>query len=108
MPILPPEAKIDFLRRQVLMSRNITGSHLTTIAMGGLNYQIEHHLFPAMSRLHLRRARTLVKEQCLQSGIEYVEEPLPVALGHVVRHLNKVGLSAPLEFSCPTASRMGR
>ncbi len=108
MRIVPKDLKLDFLDKQVSTARNVSGGWWCTLLMGGLNYQIEHHLFPAMSRLHLRRARTLVKEQCLQSGIEYVEEPLPVALGHVVRHLNKVGLSAPLEFSCPTASRMGR
>ena len=41
-----PKLKLDFLRRQVLMSRNITGGPLISIFMGGLNYQVEHHLFP--------------------------------------------------------------
>ena len=48
MPIVPRTAKVDFLRRQVLMSRNIRGGRFTDFAMGGLNYQIEHHLFPSM------------------------------------------------------------
>ena len=46
MPIVPPTAKIDFFRRQVLMSRNVRGGLLVDFFMGGLNYQIEHHLFP--------------------------------------------------------------
>ena len=54
----PPTAKIDFLRRQVLMSRNIRGALLVDFAMGGLNYQIEHHLFPSMPRPNLKRARS--------------------------------------------------
>ena len=39
-------ARIDFLNRQVLMSRNIRGNALVDAAMGGLNYQIEHHPLP--------------------------------------------------------------
>ena len=56
MPLVPAEAKLDFLRRQVLMSRNIRGSRMLDTVMGGLNYQIEHHLFPSMPRPHLRAA----------------------------------------------------
>ena len=50
MPIVPADEKMDFLRRQVLMSRNVRGGWLTNFALGGLNYQIEHHLFPSMPR----------------------------------------------------------
>jgi fatty acid desaturase len=46
MPLVSPKLKLDFLRRQVLMSRNISGGPLISVFMGGLNYQIEHHLFP--------------------------------------------------------------
>jgi hypothetical protein len=50
MPLVSPKLKLDFLRRQVLMSRNISGGSLISVFMGGLNYQIEHHLFPSMAR----------------------------------------------------------
>jgi fatty acid desaturase len=50
MPVVGQDEKVDFLRRQVLTSRNIRGSLLTDFALGGLNYQIEHHLFPSMPR----------------------------------------------------------
>jgi Fatty acid desaturase len=46
MPLVSPKLKLDFLRRQVLMSRNISGGPPMSIFMGGLKYQIEHHLFP--------------------------------------------------------------
>ena len=49
MPLVSPKLKLDFLRRQVLMSRNISGGPPISIFMGGLNYQIEHHLFPSMA-----------------------------------------------------------
>src|SRR6266700_5716628 len=48
MPILDAADRSDFLRRQVLTSRNVRGGWLTDLALGGLNYQIEHHLFPSM------------------------------------------------------------
>ena len=61
MPLVPKDVKLDFLRRQVLMSRNIRGSRVARLVMGGLNYQIEHHLFPSMPRPHLRRAAPMIR-----------------------------------------------
>ena len=54
MPIVPAGVKLDFFSKQVRTSRNISGGWWATILMGGLNYQIEHHLFPSMARPHLR------------------------------------------------------
>jgi fatty acid desaturase len=61
MPILQPEDEHDFLRRQVLTSRNVRGGWFTDLALGGLNYQIEHHLFPSMPRPSLRRSQALIR-----------------------------------------------
>jgi hypothetical protein len=47
MPIVPADVKLDFLSKPVRTSRNIAGGWWATILMGGLNYQIEHHLFPS-------------------------------------------------------------
>ena len=47
MPILDAADQSDFLRRQALTSCNVRGGWLTDFALGGLNYQIEHHLFPS-------------------------------------------------------------
>ncbi|MEU2348530.1 acyl-CoA desaturase [Modestobacter sp. NPDC049651] len=101
MPLVPAEARVDFLRRQVLMSRNIDGGPLTDAAMGGLNYQIEHHLFPSMPRPNLRHAQPLVREHCRQEGVLYTQTSLIGSYGIVVRYLNAVGLSARDPFSCP-------
>jgi fatty acid desaturase len=54
MPIVGAGAKVDFLRRQVLTSRNVRGGRFIDFFLGGLNYQIEHHLFPSMPRPNLR------------------------------------------------------
>ena len=64
MPILDDERQLDFLRRQVLTSRNVRGGWLIDFALGGLNYQIEHHLFPSMPVRNLRRSRPLVRRFC--------------------------------------------
>ena len=104
MPIVPKTAKIDFLRRQVLMSRNINPGRLTDFAMGGLNYQIEHHLFPNMARPNLRRAQPIVRSYCEEQGVTYTQVPLLTSYGIVIRYLNAVGLRARDPFTCPLVS----
>jgi len=54
--------------RQVLTARNIRGGRVTDVVFGGLNYQIEHHLFPSMPSANLRRAQPLVREFCRTRG----------------------------------------
>ncbi|MDF9876524.1 fatty acid desaturase family protein [Cellulosimicrobium cellulans] len=101
MAIIPENTKIDFLSKQVLTSRNIRGGWWMNILMGGLNFQIEHHLFPSMPRPHLARAREIVREHCANLGLPYTETSLVQSYGIVVRYLNRVGLSARDPFDCP-------
>jgi fatty acid desaturase len=101
MPIVPADMKVDFLRRQVLMSRNIRGGALTEFMMGGLNYQIEHHLFPSMPRPNLKRAQSIVRAHCAEHGVAYTETSLWRSYSIVVRYLNAVGLGARDPFQCP-------
>ena len=106
MPVLPADIRVDFLRRQVLMSRNIISNRLTTFAMGGLNYQIEHHLFPSMPRPNLRRAQLIIKPYCIDNSVTYTETTLPKSYGIVVRYLNDVGLRAGDPFECPMVAAL--
>jgi fatty acid desaturase len=101
MPIVPPTLKIDFLSRQFLMSRNVTGGRFINFLLGGLNYQIEHHLFPSMPRPHLARARLIVREHCAALGLPYTETSLVRSYAIVVAYLNRVGLAARDPFDCP-------
>jgi len=105
MPIVPANMKVDFLRRQVLMSRNIRGGRVTDFAMGGLNYQIEHHLFPSMPRANLKRAQPIVRAYCAANGVAYTETRLLQSYGIVVRYLNAVGLKHRDPFQCPLVQR---
>jgi fatty acid desaturase len=85
-------AEPDFLRRQVLTSRNVRGGRFTDLALGGLNHQIEHHLFPSMPAPNLRRARALVREHCAELGIPYHETSLVRSWREALRHLHAVGV----------------
>jgi fatty acid desaturase len=75
-----PAEKLDFLRKQVLTSRNVRGGRLTDRplhwVMGGLNHQVEHHLFPSMPTANLRAARAVVREHCAEIGVPYHETGL--------------------------------
>src|SRR6478609_11495579 len=94
MPIIGANENLDFLRRQVLTSRNVKGGWFTDLLLGGLNYQIEHHLFPNMPRASLRRAQHLVRAHCETLGIPYTETSLIGSYRLVLRHLHAIG--APL------------
>jgi fatty acid desaturase len=94
MPILGPGEKLDFLRRQVLTSRNIRGGPWVDLAMGGLNYQIEHHLFPSMPSPTLRRAQPLIRAFCLRHDLPYQESTVTGSFVKVLRYLREVGASA--------------
>jgi len=108
MPVLPSGTKLDFLRKQVLTSRNIYGGKFMDNLMGGLNYQIEHHLFPSMARPHLKRTQEIVKEYCAKENIPYLETSLPKSYKIIVAYLNDVGLAARDPFECPMISQMRR
>ena len=102
MPTLTAADELDFLRRQVLTSRNVRGSRWVDVLLGGLNYQIEHHLFPNMPRPNLRHAQPLIRAFCQQHHIDYSEAGLFGSYAEAVRHLHAVG--APLRPSVAAAA----
>ncbi len=90
MPILGRDEKPGYLRSQVLTSRNIRGHWLTDLVMGGLNYQIEHHLFPSMPRPNLRHAQQTVRAFCAEHRIPYCETSLLDSYAQILRHLGSL------------------
>lgn len=107
MPLVPENSKINFFERQVLTSRNIKPSWLKDNLMGGLNYQVEHHLFPSMPRPNLARTREIVMEFCREKNVPYTEKGLFQSYGIVISYLNKVGLSTNVDpFVCPMVSQL--
>jgi fatty acid desaturase len=107
MPLVPKDAKLDFFSRQVLTSRNIRGSWLKDNLMGGLNYQVEHHLFPSMARPNLRKAHAIVGEYCRQNDIPLIEMNLIASYVVIIKYLSKVGLSNNVDpFVCPMVATL--
>jgi fatty acid desaturase len=105
--LVPKDAKLDFFSRQVLTSRNIRGSWLKDNLMGGLNYQVEHHLFPSMARPNLRKAHEIVVEYCRKHEVTLVEMNLLASYVAIMKHLNKVGLSNNADpFVCPMVAEL--
>jgi fatty acid desaturase len=101
MPILAKNSNVDFLRRQVLTSRNVSGGSWVDYFMGGLNHQVEHHLFPTMPRPHLRHTKKVVQKFCAENNIPYTQTSLVKSYAIVIAYLNRVGLAAKDPFSCP-------
>ncbi|MGI5216701.1 fatty acid desaturase family protein [Nocardia sp. CA-290969] len=91
MPTLTGDDRPDYLRRQVLTSRNVRGGVVTDFALGGLNYQIEHHLFPSMPTPNLRHAQVIVRDYCAEIGVPYHETGLIASYREALRHLHQVG-----------------
>jgi fatty acid desaturase len=90
MQMMDSDSEPDFLRRQVLTSRNIAGGRLLTVVFGGLNYQIEHHLFPSMPSRNLRRCQPIVKSFCAERGVTYCETSLFDSYARALRYLRSV------------------
>lgn len=88
------EETLDWLERQVLTSRNIRPNWLVDFLYGGLNYQVEHHLFPAMPQKNLGRARELTMEYCAERGVPYHEVGFWASYREVAAYLHEV--SAPV------------
>jgi fatty acid desaturase len=91
MPTFTGDDSPDFLRRQVLTSRNVRGGRLTDVMLGGLNYQIEHHLFPSMPTPHLRRAQVVVRAYCAEIDVPYHETRMIQSYREALTHLHRVG-----------------
>jgi fatty acid desaturase len=94
MPVLDRDSQLDFLHRQVLTSRNVIAHPITDFWYGGLNYQVEHHLFPRLPRNKLRKAQPIVKDFCRAHSIAYHETSVLQSYREILQHLHEVG--APL------------
>jgi linoleoyl-CoA desaturase len=83
----------DWATHQVRTTANFaTGSKLVTWLTGGLNHQVEHHLFPKISHVHYPELSVIVKETCKKHGLPYHEQPsFAKAVASHVRFLYRLG-----------------
>ena len=94
MPILDKDTELDFLHQQVLTARDVKGSPLADFWYGGLNYQVEHHLFPNMPRNNLKRSQPIVRSFLEEKGIPIHETSVWQSHKEILGFLHEV--SAPL------------
>jgi fatty acid desaturase len=95
MPIIDAGTTACFARRQVVTARNVRGGWFTTFMLGGLNRQIEHHLFPSMPRPNLRRVQGLVQDYCATAGLGYSEDSFTGSFRQILCHLNRTATATP-------------
>jgi linoleoyl-CoA desaturase len=82
------ETTVDFAR----------GNRLLSWMIGGLNFQIEHHLFPRISHVHYPALAPLVEETCGEFGVRYTaHKTLRASLASHYRWLRQMGSAASLQ-----------
>lgn len=81
---------LDWARRQIITSRNLISNRFVDYIYDGLNYQIEHHLFPAMPSVNLRKVRPLVMDFCYRNELPYVEMSVSDSYKEVSKFLGEV------------------
>jgi fatty acid desaturase len=94
MPTRGPDDKSDSFSNQVDTSRNVEGGLLFWYISGGLDLQIEHHLFPWMSRFNLRMAQPIVEEYCAEVNTPYTSASIRASYGQWIGHFRFVGSKA--------------
>jgi fatty acid desaturase len=94
MLVVESGEKLEFMLRQVLTARNVHPHPFTDFWYGGLNYQIEHHLFPTLARNNLREAHVIIKRFCEEHGISYYQTSVIGSYREIISYLHEV--SAPL------------
>lgn len=90
MPVFERGNRPDFLHRQILSSRNVRAHPVTDFWYGGLNYQIEHHLFPTIPRNRLREVQKIVRQFCGDYDIAYHETGFLESYRETFRYLQQI------------------
>lgn len=71
-----------------------TNNKLVSWFVGGLNFQIEHHLFPKISHVHYPAISKIIKKTCEEFNIRYIEyeRTRDAIISHML-HLKKMGVA---------------
>lgn len=86
--------KLDFVRLQVRTTRNVNPHWFTDWFCGGLNYQVEHHIFPSIPRHHLPAVAKMFRQFCYEHSIPYTSETLIAGNKSVCAILKSISKSA--------------
>jgi linoleoyl-CoA desaturase len=88
----------EWALHQVSTTSNFaTRNRFISWVMGGLNFQVEHHLFPRVSHVHYPKISELVRETCREFNVAYLEYPsMRKAIRSHLLHLKSMGRPQPL------------
>ena len=89
----PVKIENEWAIHQIKTTANFAFTNkMATWFLGGLNYQIEHHLFPRISHIHYPAISQIVRDTCVQFGLHYIYFPSTrsAVLSHV-RLMNQMG-----------------
>lgn len=103
MAVYDADARPDFWKLQVTTTRNITGGHgfpqwFVDWFCGGLQYQVDHHLFPGLPRHNLKKTHDLVKSFCKEWGVKYHEADMYDGTIEVLQCLDNVAKDFVIDF----------
>ena len=90
MPQLRPNIVYSFFEQQVITARNVKSSWLIDYVFLGLEYQVEHHLFPGASRMHLKNLHRITSPVCRTQGMPIVEMGLLDTNLFILKNLKEV------------------
>jgi acyl-lipid Delta6-acetylenase / acyl-lipid (9-3)-desaturase len=103
MAVYDADKRPDFWKLQVTTTRNVIGGHGFSQAFvdwfcGGLQYQVDHHLFPMLPRHNLKKAHELVRSFCKEWNVQYHEADLVDGTIEVLKHLANVSDEFIVDF----------
>lgn len=87
--VLPEDHQYDYLEQQVITSQNVQAGLLTDFWFGGLNHQIEHHLFPTVPRNRLKYVRPIVQKYCEEHGVPYYVTSAPRCYLEILQYMHR-------------------
>jgi fatty acid desaturase len=90
LPVYEADERPDYWKLQVTTTRNISGNWFVHWLCGGLEYQVDHHLFPMMPRHNLPKAHEIIVAFCAEHKIRYNEASLWEGTKDVLQHLDVV------------------
>jgi fatty acid desaturase len=98
MAVYPADQRPDFWKLQVSTTRNVTSNMFVDWFCGGLQYQVDHHLFPSLPRHNLKKVHELVHSFCKDQGVTYHEANMWDGTVEVLSHLSEVSKEFLTEF----------
>ena len=94
MPLIKKTDDFSFFEHQYVTSRTISSNALWNWFFGGLNFQIEHHLFPQVPSDRLGAVQRIVRKQLETHRMAYLEVSWPQAIRSIAGHLRTVNRPA--------------